>query len=1164
MFKEDHYYHNYYCHDTREANMNAHRPSNNTSNSMAHHRAHLKAQISIIKSRSKSKQRTGKQALLWAIFLYALIQLFAADLPSPSTLSFDDDDDNSLHLLKLQKEAPTIKKTVALKSSLNSEESPNDDGCNRSKQQLCSSAARAKASAGPLLACRESDEAPLIKSTLQRPLFSASLPSVIHSSLLQIYDKLTTIIYGARVQLRSLFGPGPSILMAEAASAQQQQQQQLEKGIVVLNSTNFNRELLQSRHPFPHIKLIEFYVAYCGFCSKFKATYNNLAKEIHSWRNVIRPSVIDVSTEHNLPLAQSWRVDTVPTLRVFPPPQPKLASQIDKQLSKMMTSDQVKSLNEVHDYLSSEYTAAKPMVSSLEPSAYLNNIAQFKTDLLGYINSYVRSPDVYIPETWPNLKPVSEETLSKLLANHPRQELFLMIQGSSADQSQAQQASMGLQVMLELSSSASWKAVRYVKASENKALVEDVISQLKKLSRQPADQITEQVDTLRSFLTEAPQLSSPERSGIVLIHTDDSHSLVKMEGSSFAFISAMTGQDLLNAEQQSSSEFDGSHRVKRDEINHSTLKSLPAISQVELIAKHISHTYTETKEDRKFTKAINEIYRDPSEEQQAQPSEEITSKISTDSAATPTITQMTPQQQLSSSQPLSPAYTQIPPRANYVDDGESDEAAGDSSKGKTILSKLHDLLFTREDGGESNADAEWTKSSGDYLDKIKAIRYILFNEIPRTSFADKSISEQQEKLNILLNLVSVIKSYFPMADSSSIQFMDGVHTYLLKQQSKLLSVNSQQQQQAGLVFDTRTFKQELKRLESEDKRLPEVKEFRHCAKGGYPCALWRLFHTLTAFEYKKLNQIRLIPSPQTSTGPQQEQPQSSPQEHQQQPAEVISGSSNVAPAPEPMSSSGEGSYVGDPINSTSVNSNSDVPSPGERLVSPPSTTTSLSLTIVGPSTSSSANGSNNQKRITEADLPTPVLLVMRDYVTNFFGCTECSKNFQHESADLSLERIRQEPAEFSILWLWETHNRVNKRLSVDKVTNPPDNPKMWFPSYEQCPKCYKKPPSFLKDGTIVKDEPAAIFYESIDWNRQEVLEFLASEYTKQPKDYSLSNLFGHHLPSDFSYILAGCLCLLLLALLIRCFSQYVERQRRHKATLLNGNGAHYTLELRSA
>lgn len=1152
--KSSHYNHHNFCHDRDNQASDTSRKQNSSSNSMASSGSRVAGKLGqpiLTTTTTINKSKNNKQALrttvLWAIFLYGLLQ-FAANLPSGN---------NSSHLLKLQREAPTISKTV-IESSLNEDRESPKDGCNRSsKQQLCSS----KAAEAHI-----SQEASLIKST-QRPLFSStssssSLPSVIHSSLLKIFDKFSDYIINASRGGRSLFGSaGPRIWMAEAASTlQPEQQQEAEKGIVVLNSTNFNRELLQNRHSFPHIKLIEFYVAYCGFCSKFKPTYNNLAKEIYSWRNVIRPSMIDVST--NLPIARSWRVDTVPTLRVCPPPTAQLASKIDKQLFKMMKDNDESSEDRTHDYLYTEYTAAKPMVQSLEPATYLNDIHKFKTVLLEYINSYVRSSTLsdgrninHIPETWPNLRPVGEESLSKLLANHPRQELFLMIQGP-ADQSQPDQANMAFQVMLELSSTASWKAVRYVKASENKALVEDVISQLKKLSRQPANQINEQVKILENFLTDKP---SSEKGNIVLVHTDDSHSLVKMEGSSFAFISAMTGQDLLNAEQHSSSssESGGSRRAKRDiserdreRRSAATLETLPSDVQAELIARHISHTYTETKEDRKFTRALNQIYRDISMEPDPEPTpqpEDSTTIKSTESHPTTNLTGTSPQQQLSSSP--NPTYTESSPRANYVDDEDSGD---EKNSNESVLTKLNKLLFNGVRSASIDPDSSNSASSGDYFDKIKAIRYIFFNEIPRTSFADKSLAEQQEKLNILLNLVSVIKSYFPMADSSSIQFMDGVHTYLLKQQSKLLSVNNQQSD--GLVvLDTRAFKQELKRLEGQDKRLPEVKEFRHCVKGGYPCALWRLFHTLTAFEYKKLNQIRLIPSQQISTGLQLQQ--------SQQPAELISSLSHVEPAPEPMSRSGSSNNNSNGALST-INSNSDVPSPGERLVSPPSTTTSLSLTIVGPSTSSSANGNNNnnQKRITEADLPTPVLLVMRDYVTNFFGCTECSKNFQQESADLSLERIRhQEPAEFSILWLWETHNRVNKRLSVDPATNPPDNPKMWFPSYSQCSKCYMKPPSFLKDESIAKDGPAAIFYESIEWDRQEILNFLASEYTKQPLEPC--NLFGHHLPYDFGYILAGCLCLLILTLLARCFTRYVERQRRHKATLLNGNGAHYTLEL---
>uniref|UniRef100_A0A6G1SC88 Sulfhydryl oxidase n=1 Tax=Aceria tosichella TaxID=561515 RepID=A0A6G1SC88_9ACAR len=140
------------------------------------------------------------------------------------------------------------------------------------------------------------------------------------------------------------------------------------------------------------------------------------------------------------------------------------------------------------------------------------------------------------------------------------------------------------------------------------------------------------------------------------------------------------------------------------------------------------------------------------------------------------------------------------------------------------------------------------------------------------------------------------------------------------------------------------------------------------------------------------------------------------------------------------------------------------------------------------SSSSNSNQQHASYMAHDTEQPMPVLLIMRDYIVNFFSCIECSRNFRLEAADLNFKRIsQQEPAEFSVLWLWETHNSVSKRLATQ--FNFPDHTKRWFPSYKQCSKCYKEPPS-LETGTT--------FHESIDWNLAEVLNFLQREYTKHP------------------------------------------------------------------
>lgn len=99
-----------------------------------------------------------------------------------------------------------------------------------------------------------------------------------------------------------------------------------------------------------------------------------------------------------------------------------------------------------------------------------------------------------------------------------------------------------------------------------------------------------------------------------------------------------------------------------------------------------------------------------------------------------------------------------------------------------------------------------------------------------------------------------------------------------------------------------------------------------------------------------------------------------------------------------------------------------------------------------------------------------VLRAMREYITNFFGCVECSENFEKESSNIVAEVTDLDSA---ILWLWRTHNRVNKRLAGDE-TDDPAFPKQQFPPSSLCPLC-RDP----VDGS---------------WNEHEVLAYLKSRY----------------------------------------------------------------------
>ena len=76
---------------------------------------------------------------------------------------------------------------------------------------------------------------------------------------------------------------------------------------------------------------------------------------------------------------------------------------------------------------------------------------------------------------------------------------------------------------------------------------------------------------------------------------------------------------------------------------------------------------------------------------------------------------------------------------------------------------------------------------------------------------------------------------------------------------------------------------------------------------------------------------------------------------------------------------------------------------------------------------------------------------MKSFIRHFFSCQECSKNFAKESLNLEQE---VKTLDDSILWLWRTHNRVNKRLHGDN-TEDPKHPKVQFPPSSMCPSCWQ-------------------------------------------------------------------------------------------------------------
>ncbi|CAG0915518.1 unnamed protein product [Notodromas monacha] len=102
-----------------------------------------------------------------------------------------------------------------------------------------------------------------------------------------------------------------------------------------------------------------------------------------------------------------------------------------------------------------------------------------------------------------------------------------------------------------------------------------------------------------------------------------------------------------------------------------------------------------------------------------------------------------------------------------------------------------------------------------------------------------------------------------------------------------------------------------------------------------------------------------------------------------------------------------------------------------------------------------------------------VLDAVHGFVKSFFSCSYCSKHFQEMFA-----KTRQDvqDLESSVMWLWVSHNKVNKRLAGD-ISEDPAAPKIQFPPPQLCPDCF--------DDSSAK------------WVKDRVYDFLLSYYGRE-------------------------------------------------------------------
>jgi len=83
-----------------------------------------------------------------------------------------------------------------------------------------------------------------------------------------------------------------------------------------------------------------------------------------------------------------------------------------------------------------------------------------------------------------------------------------------------------------------------------------------------------------------------------------------------------------------------------------------------------------------------------------------------------------------------------------------------------------------------------------------------------------------------------------------------------------------------------------------------------------------------------------------------------------------------------------------------------------------------------------------------------VLLAIEGFIARFFGCDSCRRHFLEMSENIILLQSKKE----AVIWLWEAHNKVNKRVAEQESLygGDPSFPKVEWPTKHQCPSCYKE------------------------------------------------------------------------------------------------------------
>jgi len=111
-----------------------------------------------------------------------------------------------------------------------------------------------------------------------------------------------------------------------------------------------------------------------------------------------------------------------------------------------------------------------------------------------------------------------------------------------------------------------------------------------------------------------------------------------------------------------------------------------------------------------------------------------------------------------------------------------------------------------------------------------------------------------------------------------------------------------------------------------------------------------------------------------------------------------------------------------------------------------------------------------------------VARTMIGYISFFFSCRDCSRNFQEH---VTTAMYHPGTPDQSLLWLWSIHNTANTMLAGDP-TEDPAAPKIVWPSNENCPTC-------RTNGFGHQWAPMRAINGEV-WNEAEVVKYLRFVY----------------------------------------------------------------------